>query len=829
MADQLYVVASGELDVFKDYRDGQGSQKVFHYRPSGVFGELALMYNTPRAATVQATTDVELWSIDRVTFRSLLAVKTQERRKLYSEFLGSVPLLANLDKYEQLKIADSLSTEVFADGDTIIKEGDDANKFYLILEGQVRITKNGKETHNSPLEQWQFFGELALLEAGKRHATCTAIGQVKVASMDRLSFTELLGPCKDIMEREKEDYAGPDCDKDGNSNNPSTVEPPAIARGRRGGVSGESSENLAAGLAWRPARTRRSTSSVSFLEKAIGASFLVSGLSSKDRHELYQTMSVEKYPEGTTIIEQGDLDASKLYVVCYGELDVMKDMGNGEGPVKVFHYTEGQIFGELALMYGTPRAASVISKSNVKLFTVDRITFRTVLMQGAKRRRELYSEFLASIPVLQNLEHYERLKVADALVTNTFASGEIIVQEGDPGERFYLILEGQVKVTRKGEETHNSPLEPWQYFGELALLNDDKRLATCSAVGHVQLASMDRESFDSLLGPVKEIMTRNQSFYSPSTAVSGLSIEPSLAGRRASGERRNGLSGERRNGISSEPMPVDESAIMAEPVDISLRSDAEVELLERSLGGSLLVANLDFRGRRQVYDAMQLVSVQAGTDVISQGDTEAHHFYVVIAGELDVYKDSGSGKAEKVFHYKEGGLFGELALMYNTPRAATVRTVTDSKLWSLNRTTFRNTLMRETKRRRERFSLFLGQVPLLKNLDRYELLKIADSLTPDMFEKGDVIVEEGSDGDRFYLIVSGSITITVDGKETPNSPLSEGQFFGELALLSNAKRAATCTAANTVQVAYMRRKDFTRLMGPLKDILERGKEDYKKE
>ena len=197
----MYVVATGELDVFKDYADGQGPRKVYHYGPSGVFGELALMYGAPRAASVSAVTDVTLWSIDRITFHTLLEEKTRARRKMYADFLASVPLLSNLDKYEQLKIADALTTEAYKDGDVIILEGDTAEKFYLILEGQVKITKDGEETHNSPLEQWQYFGELALLGDSKRAATCAAVGDVEVASMDRASFVELMGPCKDIMER----------------------------------------------------------------------------------------------------------------------------------------------------------------------------------------------------------------------------------------------------------------------------------------------------------------------------------------------------------------------------------------------------------------------------------------------------------------------------------------------------------------------------------------------------------------------------------------------------------------------------------------------------
>jgi CRP-like cAMP-binding protein len=137
-------------------------------------------YNTPRAATVVATSPVVLYSIDRYTFHSLLESETRKKRKIYAEFLSSVPLLANLDSYERLRIADALTTETFNDGTVIVKEGEEGDRFYLILEGQVKITKQGVEQKNSPLDPWQYFGEVALLSDEKRQATCTAVGGVKV-------------------------------------------------------------------------------------------------------------------------------------------------------------------------------------------------------------------------------------------------------------------------------------------------------------------------------------------------------------------------------------------------------------------------------------------------------------------------------------------------------------------------------------------------------------------------------------------------------------------------------------------------------------------------
>ncbi len=130
---------------------------------------------------MRARTDVQVWAIDRETFRAVLMKESKKRREMYQDFLSHVPLLSNLDKYERLKIADSLVTEYFDDGHNIIKEGEKGNRFYLVIEGTIRVTQNGVPTHNSPLRPGQYFGELALLREDPRKATCTAVGSVRVA------------------------------------------------------------------------------------------------------------------------------------------------------------------------------------------------------------------------------------------------------------------------------------------------------------------------------------------------------------------------------------------------------------------------------------------------------------------------------------------------------------------------------------------------------------------------------------------------------------------------------------------------------------------------
>ena len=181
-------------------------------------------------------------------------------------------------------------------------------------------------------------------------------------------------------------------------------------------------------------------------------------------------------------------------------------------------------------------------------------------------------------------------------------------------------------------------------------------------------------------------------------------------------------------------------------------------------------------------------------------------------------------------HYKAGDAFGELALIHGTLRQATVVACTKVTVWGLERTAYRETLMRMTCEKRARYGEFLQKVPLLSSLDRYERMVISDCLEPIEYNDGDIILKQGEVGHSFFLIMSGEVKVVQrrGDEEGEVGKLKVGDYFGEIALLTDSPRQATCIAVGPVKCAYMQRDDFVRVMGPLSERVKSQIPLYKK-
>mmetsp|Transcript_3373 Transcript_3373/g.5672 ORF Transcript_3373/g.5672 Transcript_3373/m.5672 type:complete len:126 (-) Transcript_3373:29-406(-) len=119
-------------------------------------------------------------------------------------------------------------------------------------------------------------------------------------------------------------------------------------------------------------------------------------------------------------------------------------------------------------------------------------------------------------------------------------------------------------------------------------------------------------------------------------------------------------------------------------------------------------------------------------------------------------------------------------------------------------------------------------VPLFSNLDEYELLTISDALHEESFEDSQAVLTEGEAGDKFYLIKEGNVVCTKrqsDGSIKEVKRLTTGEYFGELALLTDKPRQATVTAEGSLTVLWINRETFNNLVC-IKELLVRKMGTY---
>lgn len=262
----------------------------------------------------------------------------------------------------------------------------------------------------------------------------------------------------------------------------------------------------------------------------------------------------------------------------------------------------------------------------------------------------------------------------------------------------------------------------------------------------------------------------------------------------------------RRTSVSAESLVPGSSAheeIKNSVKTVIPKSDSQLSRIEKATQGNLLFRHLEEDQYKDVLLAMKEVRVEAGKAVIEQG-AQGDFFYVVEEGTLDVYirpapefsrassigstnTDDGpqtstnSHLGEKKVSYGPSASFGELALLYAQPRAATVLSTSPCILWALDRVTFRSILMETNNRRREMYESFIKEVPLFEHLSASERAKISDALELKTYEAGQEIVKQGERGTEFYVIVEGEAEVrkkTLDREEETVGKLGKGDYFG---------------------------------------------------
>jgi len=265
--------------------------------------------------------------------------------------------------------------------------------------------------------------------------------------------------------------------------------------------------------------------------------------------------------------------------------------------------------------------------------------------------------------------------------------------------------------------------------------------------------------------------------------------------------------------------------VFAEPLDMSEdfvipnfpKSDTSIKFIDDSLADNFIFASLTKEERRLLINAMKADTVPSGTVIIQQGEV-GDYFYVVEDGNISFAVDGNHVGA-----CQRGASFGELALLYNCPRAATCIANTDCKLWKVDQRTFRYMLANNNASQEKEVLDVLRKVQFLADLDKELLVKIADALTTVSFQRGDRIINKGDVGEVFYILKEGKVKVHDIGfgdSQYVDQVLNPGDFFGERALLTGDPRMANITAEVASVALCLSRDEFEKTIGPLQDLID---------
>ncbi|KAA0151837.1 hypothetical protein FNF29_04243 [Cafeteria roenbergensis] len=221
-----------------------------------------------------------------------------------------------------------------------------------------------------------------------------------------------------------------------------------------------------------------------------------------------------------------------------------------------------------------------------------------------------------------------------------------------------------------------------------------------------------------------------------------------------------------------------------EPVALRVvpKSDADRKAIREALCSHFIFSSIGQQQLEGVVDVMTRANVAKDEVIIKQGD-DGDRYYIVAEGEFAI--DVGG---TRVATRGPGTSFGELALMYNTPRAATVRALVPSVVWVLDRQTFRRSVMAATEARRDAVRRDLLASPLFSALPLAVVELLADAASELSLHKGDVVYPKGSACDSVYLVRSGTVELRNLGPHKAAVQVTQGEVFGERSLFGAKHR-----------------------------------------
>ncbi|XP_045476208.1 cGMP-dependent protein kinase, isozyme 2 forms cD4/T1/T3A/T3B isoform X3 [Harmonia axyridis] len=328
---------------------------------------------------------------------------------------------------------------------------------------------------------------------------------------------------------------------------------------------------------------------------------------------------------------------------------------------------------------------------------------------------------------------------------------------------------------------------------------------------NAELAAKDRE-----LAELRSQLDKFQSVFSVCGPAS-----PKILSKDDKQKRRK-----QRAGISAEPQNEESVWEMSKKTFRTYEKDeASKDLIREAILDNDFMKNLELTQIKEIVDCMYPEAYKAGSIIITEGDVGSI-VYVLEEGTVEVSRDN-----KFLSTIRGGKVLGELAILYNCQRTATIKAASDCKLWAIERQCFQTIMMRTGLIRQAEYTDFLKSVPIFKNLPEDTLIKISDVLEETFYAQGDYIVRQGARGDTFFIISKGKVKVTMktgnDVEEKYIRTLEKGDFFGEKALQGDDLRTANIIACSEggCSCLVIDKETFNQLISDLDEIKTKYKDE----